>query len=126
MKQSIDVMLLTKTGMEYGIFKEELLADQVEEADTFFSRLFGLMGRNSLKPGEGLLLRNCKRIHTCFMKFPIDVVYLTGDGTVIYIQTLAPWQRGKKLDATVHTLELPAGAADRILIGSRLVLQEKE
>lgn len=126
MKQYIDIVLLTKTGLDHCIFKEELLADQVLDAETYLARLVGLMGRKSLGPGEGLLLRNCKSIHTCFMKFPIDAVYLTGDGTVIYTQTLAPWQRGKKLDATVHTLELPAGAADRILIGSRLVLQEKE
>lgn len=87
------------------------IADRVSLADTFFTRFKGLMGKKSLAAGEGLLLLDCPSIHCFFMKMPIDAVYLSGDMTVLGIETLSPWKLGRHVKNTVHVLELGACTA---------------
>src|SRR5919108_2370956 len=82
-------------------------------ADTFFSRLRGLLGRGALDEDEGMLITPASSIHTCFMRFRIDVVFLEADLTVLGVrERLKPWRatawRGARL-----VLELPAGAVGR-------------
>jgi uncharacterized membrane protein (UPF0127 family) len=82
-------------------------------ADTPVARMKGLLGRRSLDPGEGLLLRPAGSVHTAFMRFPIDVVFLDRELRVLRVEpSVSPWrlvaQRGAKA-----VLELPAGAARR-------------
>lgn len=57
-----------------------LLLSECEVAESFFSRFLGLMGRAELPPSRGLLIPRCKSVHTWFMRFPIDVVFLTDRG----------------------------------------------
>ena len=52
-------------------------------ARTFWQRFKGLMGRESLPPGEGMLIQKCNSIHTCFMRFAIDATFLDKDDQVI-------------------------------------------
>ena len=62
-------------------------------ADTFWKRSIGLMGRSGLKVGQGLLLRPCRSIHTCFMRFAIDVIFLDAKNQVVRIQSnVKPWR----------------------------------
>jgi uncharacterized membrane protein (UPF0127 family) len=96
-------------------------------ADTFFSRLRGLLGRGALDEDEGMLITPASSIHTCFMRFRIDVVFLEADLTVLGVrERLKPWRatawRGARL-----VLELPAGAVDRRQLrpGDRLELCER-
>ncbi len=63
-----------------------------EIADTFFKRFFGLMLRKELRKNTGLLLMPCGRIHTCFMRFPIDVLYLDKAWRIIGKETLQSWK----------------------------------
>lgn len=87
-----------------------VLAEQVIVADNFFKRLKGLMGTQELK-GKGMLLKNCQSIHTCFMKYPIDVVYLDGDDKVLKIaEAIQPYRLGPVVRGCTSVLELPAGA----------------
>jgi uncharacterized protein len=86
-------------------------------ADTVWTRLRGLMGRE-LEPGEGLLLRPSGSVHTCFMRFAIDVVFLDSELRVLAVSpAVRPWrlrlQRGARA-----VLELPAGQADRVGISA--------
>ena len=53
-----------------------VLAVRLEAAHTGPSRRKGLLGRAGLEPGEGLWISPCESVHTFFMKFPIDLVYL--------------------------------------------------
>ena len=53
-----------------------VLADHAELADGFLSRLTGLLSRSSLGEGGALMFPRCRSIHTCFMRFPIDVLFL--------------------------------------------------
>jgi hypothetical protein len=80
-------------------------------ADSFRLRLRGLLGRRDVGSDEGLLLVGSPSIHTTFMRFPIDVVFLDRDWKVVRIRhRLRPWRVAWARGA-VAALELPAGAA---------------
>ena len=104
-----------------------VLADRMQVAGSFWGRLLGLMGRRSMTTGEGLLLMRCRDVHTCFMRFAIDVAYLDRDMWVLAIhQDVKPWRFLAGVEHGEHTLELPAGAVDRlgVRVGHRLECRE--
>jgi len=81
-------------------------------ADRFWSRLRGLIGNPLLEPGEGLLITPCNSVHTHFMGFPIDVLYVNGTEEVVGIDhALRPWRFGRLYRGARFVLELPAGTA---------------
>jgi uncharacterized protein len=87
----------------------------------------GLLGRASLDEREGLLIRRTTSIHTHFMRFPIDVVFVGGDGTALRIvENLGPW-RMRSFRRAKHVLELPAGRCERVGLreGDRLELGDE-
>ena len=103
---------------------DEILFSDVKLADSFLLRLFGLMPRKELKPSEGLLLTYCGRIHTNFMRFMIDVVYLSEDFTVLDIETVRPWRLGKRVRGAMHVLEVPANSACMLRPGELISAEE--
>ena len=91
-----------------------VLAATVEPARTFGARLLGLMGRKSLAPQTALLLEPCPQIHTCFMRFDIDVIFLDKHNRVVaVIKNIKPWHISKFYPGARRTLELPAGSLQR-------------
>jgi uncharacterized membrane protein (UPF0127 family) len=92
-------------------------------ADRPFSRLRGLIGRRGLVPGEGLLLKPTPSIHTWFMRFPIDAVFLDADLRVLGVSPeLPPWRfAGRRRTRAV--LELPGGEARRLGLEAGAVLE---
>jgi uncharacterized membrane protein (UPF0127 family) len=92
-------------------------------ADTPRTRMKGLLGRRSLEPGEGLLLRPAGSVHTAFMRFAIDAVFLDRELRVLKVASgLRPWRTAARRKAHA-VLELPAGEAERrgLEPGDRLV-----
>lgn len=89
-------------------------------ADRFFPRLRGLLGRKALGRGEGLLLSPSSSVHTCFMRFPIDVVFLDDELRVLGVSSaVRPWRLAGRRGAR-HVLELGAGEAEsRSIVGGR-------
>jgi len=82
-------------------------------AETMFARLRGLLGRSGLSSGEGMLLRPAASIHTAFMRFPIDAVFLDRESRVLKVAAeLPPW-RAAACRGSRTVLELPAGEAAR-------------
>ena len=82
-------------------------------ADRMFSRMKGLLGRRSLPAGEGLLIRPAPSIHTFFMRFPIDVVFLSRAGEVMKISAnVGPW-RTRSCRRAHAVLELASGEAEK-------------
>lgn len=78
-----------------------------------FSRMRGLLGRSNLSSGEGILLRPASSVHTGFMRFPIDVVFLDRDlGVLKIVPRLVPWRTAARRRARA-VLELPAGECER-------------
>src|SRR5919198_5466211 len=78
-------------------------------AETPLARMRGLLGRSGLPSGEGLLLRPAASIHTAFMRFAIDVVFLDRANQVLKVaSSLEPWRTTACRGARA-VLELPAG-----------------
>jgi uncharacterized protein len=101
----------------------EVLCERCVLADTFWTRFRGLLGRKELAESEGLLIRPAGSVHTLFMRFPIDVVFLDGDHRVVkVVPGLRPWRLTAARRAG-RTLELSAGACARagLAVGERLV-----
>jgi uncharacterized protein len=91
----------------------EVVVDRCVVADSPASRMRGLLGRTELRSGDGLLLRPASAVHTCFMRFPIDAVFLDGQFRVLGISDgLRPWRAASRRGARA-VLELPAGESAR-------------
>ncbi|MCX5783068.1 MAG: DUF192 domain-containing protein [Elusimicrobia bacterium] len=88
-----------------------VIAKNVRKAESFKGRLLGLMFKRFMAEGEGLLLTPCKAIHTCFMRFEIDAVFLDKDLRVVEVIKIKPWRLSPYVRGAVHTLELLSGAA---------------
>src|SRR5687768_15527995 len=86
-----------------------VLADRVRPAESFLSRIRGLLGTRTLTEGEGLWLSPCKSIHTFFMTYPIDALFLDAEGRLLHAATLAPWRLSRIVLRSCGVLELPAG-----------------
>lgn len=101
--------------MIYNHTRRNVVCQEVELAFTFFARLKGLMLREELAAHKGLLLRPCRSVHTFFMRFPLDVVFLDEQYLVVGVaEGLRPWQFSKHFKRAYCALELPAGTVARI------------
>jgi len=98
-----------------------------ELADRPLLRMRGLIGRRGLPAGEGMLLRPESGIHTAFMRFPIDALFLDRNLRVLdIVEQLRPWRMASKHRARA-VLELPAGECARrmVEVGDRLELRDR-
>lgn len=120
-------MTLPKRG-ELRLVRDDghSICERCAVAGTPLSRLKGLLGRARLARGEGLLIRPAGAVHTCFMRFAIDVVFLDRQLQVLGVSPLlGPWRftgrRGARL-----VLELAAGETERrgLRAGDRLRFAE--
>ena len=96
-------------------------------ADTFSSRLFGLLGKTGLEPGSGILIRPSSGVHTIGMKFPIDVVGLDRRLRVLKVWRRLPSWRITSVSFRIHSmLELAPGQIDdcRIEPGDQLAIAD--
>ena len=103
---------------------DRTIAERVVLADRFVSRLKGLMFRRSLEEGEGIWLIPANGIHTHWMRFAIDALFLDGGHTVVYIaRAVPPWRIVPPVRGTKSVLELKAGAGREVEVGDRLVFE---
>jgi uncharacterized protein len=94
--------------------KGSCVASEVYEARSFLERLKGLLGKSGLKEGEGMLLEPAYQIHTWFMKFAIDVLFLDRDRKIIHlIKDLKPYRVSGLYKSSRSVLELPSGAIEK-------------
>ena len=93
--------------------RNALLGDAVELADTSSKRRVGLLRHERLESGTGLWIVPCESVHTFFMKFPIDLVYVDRKKRVKKVRhAVPPWRLSACL--TAHSvLELPAGTVEK-------------
>jgi|SRR5450631_2824502 uncharacterized membrane protein (UPF0127 family) len=86
-----------------------VLANRLEVADSAPKRSKGLLGRVGLAPGEGLWIIPCESVHTFFMRFSIDLVYLDRKNKIKKVRSaVGAWRMSACLSAH-SVLELPAG-----------------
>jgi uncharacterized membrane protein (UPF0127 family) len=92
----------------------EMIAEFIEPAETFFTRLKGLMFREELSNDGGLYLHPCKSIHTFFMKFPIDVLYLDKEWKIVGMEEqLEPGKMGGHFKGVASVIELASGSIEK-------------
>lgn len=96
-----------------NVTRNTVLGESVKAADTSAERNTGLLKHKELRHGHGLWIVPCEGIHTFFMKFAIDVVYIDRKKTVRkVVRQLAPWRLS--LCITAHSvIELPPGTIDQ-------------
>src|SRR5262249_19246427 len=102
-----------------------LIATAVELAETRRERRRGLLGRESLDPSAAWGLTPCAAVHTAFMRFPIDVVFLDREGVAVkLVNDLPPWRIAAAARAR-SVVELPAGSLRRhsVAVGDRLYIR---
>jgi uncharacterized membrane protein (UPF0127 family) len=103
---------------------DEALAERIELAVTRSDRRKGLLGRDVFETSSALIIAPCFSIHTMFMRFDIDAVFVDDDGRAVkVVQGLAPWRIAVQPFAHA-VVELPAGSLrDRpVDVGDRLYL----
>jgi uncharacterized membrane protein (UPF0127 family) len=94
-----------------------VVCDHCVLADGMFIRMRGLLGRRYLPPGEGILLRPASSVHTAFMRFPIDVVFVDAELVVLKVVPELPAWRAAACRGAKATFELAAGEAARRGVG---------
>jgi uncharacterized membrane protein (UPF0127 family) len=110
---------LKRVRRAINITRGSVLCASVEEAASAIARGRGLMGREALAPGAGLLIGSGPLlpmlwIHTFFMRFPIDLVFLGRSGRIIRLMpAVKPWRLTAPVLGAHSVLELEAGAAQR-------------
>ncbi|HEX7561225.1 MAG TPA: DUF192 domain-containing protein [Candidatus Humimicrobiaceae bacterium] len=88
-----------------------LISNDLKIADTFFRKLFGLVFSAPLKEGEGLLINNCNSIHTFWMRYSVDVLFLDSDNRVIrFYEDLKPFRVSPFIRGASKTIELKSGS----------------
>src|SRR5690242_9910980 len=98
--------------MEYthvDMTRHPLVATTVEPGRGFRARARGLLGRRVFDSGAALVLAPCKSVHSLGMRFAIDVLFLSSDGTVLKSLLLPPWRMSPFVWHACSTIELPAG-----------------
>lgn len=106
-ESSMSKLVLVATG-------GRVVCDTCHLADKPHTRLRGIMGWKGMRRGEGMLIRPTFSIHTMFVRFPIDVVFLDKEMTVVSIaHDLKPWRFAGSRKAK-SVLELAAGECRRI------------
>jgi uncharacterized membrane protein (UPF0127 family) len=101
---------------------DSVVCERCVVADRMLPRMKGLLGKRGLSAGEGLLIQPAPSIHTFFMRFPIDVVFLTKNGDVLKVApNVGPW-RMRSCRRAFAVLELAAGEAERrgITVGDHI------
>lgn len=97
-------------------------------AGSFISRALGLMFKKALPDGEGLLIEysslfSSRTVHSFFMRFPIDLVFIGPDKRVVELKTLEPWRIYSPSKECRWVLEVNRGASKSVEIGDVVKLQ---
>ena len=100
--------------MVLNLTRNTVVAHEVRVAQNFVERMRGLIGSKPLTEGEGFFIPLCQGIHTLGMGYPIDVLYLDGEGRIIVaFKDMVPNRLGSVSFKTQSVLELPQGAINR-------------
>lgn len=104
----------------------KIIASNLQMKDSFFGRLVGLLSRSGLKDGEGIILNPCTQIHTFFMRFTIDAVFISKDFEVVaVIENMRPWRMSPLYLKARYTMEVNGGyLAGRLKPGQKVSFED--
>ena len=97
-----------------------ILGTRIRWARGIGERFVGLMGTRELPRGAGLLFPHTNAVHGFFMRYPIQLLYIGRDQTILAKAALPPWRIGPIVRGAYYVLELPVGVADAVSIGERV------
>lgn len=103
----------------------EVLATDITLAKGLILQLKGAIGKKEFKEGEAIVFPLCNSIHTLFLKFPVDAVFLDSNGIVVgAVRNLKPWKSSSIYLAARIAIELPSGTLDetKTRIGDKIVI----
>ncbi len=104
-------MLLQMLKAESG---NQILVNKLEVTETVWEATRGLLGRSVLEADQGMMIRNCRSVHTWFMRFAIDLVYLTESMVICkLVPVLMPWRFSACTKAS-SVLELSSGMIGKL------------
>jgi len=109
-----------------NITRQKELARKVRVAESLLERAIGLLATPRLGAGEGMYLVPCKSIHTFFMRYPIDVLFLDDQGTILSQDTLRPWRVSSWHAKSRAVLELAEGTLkfSETRVGDRIEIKD--
>lgn len=105
--------------------KSTVLADDVFVADNMFYRIKGLLGRKGVSENQALVIKPCNAVHSFFMSFPIDVLFVDKAGKIVAVEkNLKPWRISKIYFKAQYVIELANGVADKTstAVGDKITL----
>ncbi len=98
-----------------NVSTNRVLAENVTMASTFYSRLKGLLGTSNMRDQSALWISQCNSIHTCFMKFAIDALFVDENLIVVRAyENIRPWRMTRILFRARSVFELPGGTLKRV------------
>ena len=102
----------------------KILATNAQIANTFFTRLVGLLGTKKLGKGKALVIDSCSSIHTVGMNYDIDVLFVDSTDNVIKVINKMPASRFSLCRKSSYVIELPAGTieATGTVVGDKISL----
>ncbi len=106
--------------------KNTVIAENAVLADTFLSRMVGLLKHERLDKGEGLVITHCNSIHMFFMRFAIDVIFLDKNDKVVgLVPNIPPNRLSKIYFSAVRAVEVPVGVipATQTEVGDTITIQ---
>src|ERR1043166_5383378 len=109
--------------------RDSVLGEAIEVADSAVRRVKGLLGRECLEDGQGLLFKQASSLHTFFMRFPIDILFIDKTGKVLRSRPhVAPFKLVAAPLRAFYALELPAGAINKsnTKVGDRMLFFEEK
>jgi len=96
-----------------NVTRKRILVSRGKVANNVWTRFKGLMGSPPLEKGEALLISPSNSVHTHFMRYPLDILYINSNYQVIAMnEKMKPWRMGKIYRQSRYVLELPAGVIE--------------
>ncbi len=120
-------MPTSETLVAKNLDTDAVVARRVTVAKRRLERAVGLLTRDHLDAGDGLLIVPCRGVHTWFMRFTIDIIVLNAVGRVVdTVAGLRPWRVRFPREGSFSVLELPEGTllASHTEIGHRILLEK--
>lgn len=100
------------------------ITNNVVIANTFISRLKGLLGRSEMPSDLALVIKPCNQVHMFFMRFPVLVVFVSKENQVLHIEKLMPWRVSKFVRKALMVIEMPLGLGLTVNIGGLIKIEK--
>lgn len=111
-----------------NVTRGTVVASELSVAKGPLGRVLGLLGRPPLRAGQGLWLAPCRQVHSCGMRYPLDVAFVDHNGRVVRVMAdFRPWHFSPWVREAAGVIELPAGAlaASGTRAGDTLVFEHR-